>query len=150
AHADETALPALLDGLESALAQLREALTLDAAIPLAAPVEGYAVALTARGQQLGTLAVGRTVDDWQRTEEVAVVEDVARRAALAIDNARIHAERRTVSQALQRSLLPPELPKVEGVEFGAEYVPTGEGVDVGGDFYDVITLSDRRWIVVVG
>ncbi len=79
-----------------------------------------------------------------------MVEDVARRAALAIDNARIHAERRTVARALQRSLLPPRLPKVEGIEFGAEYVPTGEAVDVGGDFYDVVPLSDRRWLVVVG
>jgi serine phosphatase RsbU (regulator of sigma subunit) len=99
---------------------------------------------------LGTLTIGRDHDTWQRTEEVAVVEDVARRAALAIDNARIHAERRTIARTLQRSLLPPRLPKVEGIEFGAEYVPTGEAVDVGGDFYDVVRLSERRWLVVVG
>ena len=65
-------------------------------------------------------------------------------------NARIHAERRTVAEALQRSLLPPALPRVAGIEFGAEYVPTGEGVDVGGDFYDVMALADGAWLVVVG
>jgi sigma-B regulation protein RsbU (phosphoserine phosphatase) len=122
----------------------------DSVVALNAPVEGYAIALIARAQQLGTLSVGRDHDTWQRTEEVAVVEDVARRAALAIDNAKIHAERRTIARALQRSLLPPQLPTVEGIEFGAEYVPTGEGVDVGGDFYDVVSLSDQRWLVVVG
>jgi sigma-B regulation protein RsbU (phosphoserine phosphatase) len=150
AHADEARLSELLDGLVLVEPQLKEAMGSDAVVPIAAPVEGYVVALIARGQQLGTLTVGRGRDTWQRTEEVAVVEDVARRAALAIDNARIHAERRTIAQTLQRSLLPPQLPKVDGVEFGAEYVPTREGVDVGGDFYDVLPLSDRRWLVVVG
>jgi len=150
AHADETQLPDLLDNLAQAAPQLKEAMSTDAVVPLTAPVEGYVVALIARGQQLGTLTVGRDHESWQHTEEVAVVEDVARRAALAIDNARIHAERRTIARTLQRSLLPPQLPKVVGVEFGAEYVPTGEGVDVGGDFYDVVALSERRWLVVVG
>ena len=150
AHADEAALPELLGALDAALPQLTEALQMDAAVPVAAPVEGYAVALTARGQHLGTLTVGRGSDHRQGTEELAVVEDVARRSALAIDNARIHAERRSIAEALQRSLLPPRLPEVAGIDFGAEYVPTGEGVDVGGDFYDVVGLPDGRWLVVVG
>jgi serine phosphatase RsbU (regulator of sigma subunit) len=149
-HADEGLMPELIDALAEAQSTLTEALAVDAVVPLAAPVEGYVVSLIARGQQLGTLSVGRGLEHWQNTEEVAVVEDVARRAALAIDNARIHAERRSIAQMLQRSLLPPQLPKVDGVDFGAEYVPAGEGVDVGGDFYDVVALSDRRWLVVVG
>lgn len=149
-HADERELPALLKTLDAALPQLREARQTDVVVPLAAPVEGYAVGLVARGQQLGVLSVGRNADHWQGPEEVAVVEDVARRAALAVDNARIHAERRAVAQALQRSLLPPRLPEVAGIDFGAEYVPTGGGVDVGGDFYDVFALPDNGWLVVVG
>ncbi|MER7273687.1 SpoIIE family protein phosphatase [Dactylosporangium sp. NPDC000244] len=149
-HADESQVAGLLDALAQAAPQLKEAMGTDAVVPLGAPLEGYIVALIARNQHLGTLVVGGKGDTWQRAEEVAVVEDVARRAALAIDNANIHAERRRVAQTLQRSLLPPQLPKAEGVEFGAEYVPTGEGVDVGGDFYDVVSLSARRWMVVVG
>ncbi|WP_433612248.1 SpoIIE family protein phosphatase [Dactylosporangium sp. CA-139114] len=149
-HADESQVAGLLDALAQAAPQLKEAMATDAVVPLGAPLEGYIVALIARNQHLGTLAVGGKGDTWQRAEEVAVVEDVARRAALAIDNANIHAERRRVAQTLQRSLLPPQLPKADGVEFGAEYVPTGEGVDVGGDFYDVVSLSARRWMVVVG
>jgi sigma-B regulation protein RsbU (phosphoserine phosphatase) len=149
-HADESMVGDLLDALAQVTPQLKEAMGTDAVVPLGPPLEGYVVALIARGQHLGTLTVGGNRDTWQRAEEVAVVEDVARRAALAIDNANIHAERRSVAQALQRSLLPPQLPKAEGVEFGAEYVPTGEGVEVGGDFYDVVPLSARRWLVVVG
>ena len=75
---------------------------------------------------------------------------MARRAALAIENARIHAERGKVAHTLQQSLLPPVLPVVKGIGFAAEYVPTGDAAEVGGDFYDVVPLADDRWLVVVG
>jgi serine phosphatase RsbU (regulator of sigma subunit) len=149
-HADEGVTPDLERLLAEALPQLREAQEIDAVVPLSGPVDGYAAALVARGQHLGILSVGRPSEHRLGAEELAVVEDVARRASLAIDNATIHAERRAVAEALQRSLLPPTLPEVEGIEFGAEYVPTGGGVDVGGDFYDVMALADDTWLVVVG
>jgi phosphoserine phosphatase RsbU/P len=149
-HADETQLPTLRTMLRTAHSQIHEVLRTDGAVALPAPIDGYAVPLTARGKPLGTLTVGRGTTGWPRTEEITVVEDVARRAALAIDNARIHADRRAIAHELQRSLLPPRLPKIDGVEFGAEYVATGEGVDVGGDFYDVLELSDNSWLVIVG
>jgi serine phosphatase RsbU (regulator of sigma subunit) len=150
AHIEETAVSTLLELLEAAQPQLREALALDSAVPLAAPADGSCVALIARGQRIGTLAVGRDVNAWQGSDQIAAIEDIARRAALAIDNNRIYAERRAIAQALQRSLLPPELPKVEGIDLGAEYVPAGEAVDVGGDFYDIVELPDGRWLVVIG
>jgi sigma-B regulation protein RsbU (phosphoserine phosphatase) len=149
-HADEGVTTNLEDMLGTALPQLREALEIDAVVPLSGPVDGYACGLVARGQRLGIMSVGRAGEHRLSPEELAVVEDVARRGAFAIDNARIHAERRAVAEALQRSLLPPALPRVAGIEFGAEYVPTGEGVDVGGDFYDVMALADDAWLVVVG
>lgn len=150
AHVDESATPQLEEVLSQALPQLDEARQVSAAIPLPAPVNGYAVAMSARGQSIGILSIGHESSHRLDAEELAVIEDVARRAALAIDNARIHAERRRVAEALQRSLLPPKLPQVAGIDFGAEYVPTGEGVDVGGDFYDVVGLDDGRWLVVLG
>jgi sigma-B regulation protein RsbU (phosphoserine phosphatase) len=149
-HADEGAMPELHGLLTDALPQLRESQQMGGPIPLPAPLDGYAVTMSARGQQLGVLSVGHSGRHRLDPEELAIIEDVARRAALAIDNARIHAERRRVAEALQRSLLPPALPQVKGIDFGAEYVPTGEGVDVGGDFYDVVGLDDGRWLVVVG
>ncbi|WP_091337299.1 SpoIIE family protein phosphatase [Micromonospora rhizosphaerae] len=154
-HADESKLPALHKvlqetGPESIQARLREASRNATQVPLGAPMEGFAVPLIARGQRLGTLAVGRHQRHRHDPDEVSVLEDVARRAALAIENARIHAERRRVAQTLQQSLLPPVLPVVSGIGFAAEYVPTGGDADVGGDFYDVVPLPDGRWLVVVG
>lgn len=154
-HADESVLPQLHKvlgetGHDSVQARLREATRIGSQVPLSGPMEGFAVPLVARGQRLGTLAVGRHQRHRHDPDEVAVLEDVARRAALAIENARIHAERRRVAQTLQQSLLPPVLPVIEGIGFAAEYVPTGDDAEVGGDFYDVVPLPDGRWLVVIG
>ncbi|MFC0029450.1 SpoIIE family protein phosphatase [Micromonospora chaiyaphumensis] len=154
-HADEAVLPQLHrvlqeTGPDSIQARLRESSRSATQVPLSGPMEGFAVPLIARGQRLGTLAVGRHQRHRHDPDEVSVLEDVARRAALAIENARIHAERRRVAQTLQQSLLPPVLPVVEGIGFAAEYVPTGDDAEVGGDFYDVVPLPDGRWLVVVG
>ncbi|HEV8570291.1 MAG TPA: SpoIIE family protein phosphatase [Actinoplanes sp.] len=152
-HADESALAKLYatlgeSGPDSVLARLEEASRIGTQVMFSTPPEGFALPLVARGQRLGTLAVGRHHKQRHDADEVAVLEDVARRAAIAIDNARIHDERRRVARTLQASLLPPALPHVDGVGFAAEYVPTGS--EVGGDFYDVVPASDDRWIVVVG
>src|SRR5262249_48890683 len=101
-------------------------------------------------QRLGTLAVGRHLNHRQHPEDVALLEDVARRAALALDNARMYSDRRRVAHALQQSLLPPTLPLISGVDLGAEYVPTGDEAEVGGDFYDVVQMPDGRWLMVIG
>ncbi|GAB1688790.1 hypothetical protein KRM28CT15_05930 [Krasilnikovia sp. M28-CT-15] len=152
-HADEAALPALHatlaeEGPDGVLARLEEASKLGTQVMFGTPTEGFVVPLVARGQRLGTLAVGRHPRHRHDADEVAVLEDVARRAALAIDNARIHDERRTVARTLQASLLPPVLPEVAGVGFAAEYVPAGS--EVGGDFYDVVPTGPDSWVVVVG
>ncbi|MEN3610857.1 SpoIIE family protein phosphatase [Plantactinospora sp. ZYX-F-223] len=154
-HADEAVLPQLHkmlkeDGPESVQSRLREASRSQGQVPIGAPMDGFAIPLVARGQRLGTLAVGRHQRHRHDPDEIAVLEDVARRAALAIENARIHDERRKVAHTLQQSLLPPVLPVVEGIGFAAEYVPTGDAAEVGGDFYDVVPLSEDRWLVVVG
>ncbi|MEU4559152.1 SpoIIE family protein phosphatase [Actinoplanes sp. NPDC023936] len=152
-HAEESQLAQLHSSLaetgpESILARLEEASRLGTQVMFGTPSEGYAVPLVARGTRLGTLAVGRHPKHRHDADEVAVLEDVARRAALAIDNARIHDERRSVARTLQASLLPPALPHVEGIGFAAEYVPTGS--EVGGDFYDVVPFGTDQYLVVVG
>ncbi|MFY1688587.1 SpoIIE family protein phosphatase [Plantactinospora sp. WMMB782] len=154
-HADEAVLPQLHkmlsdDGPESVQSRLREASRSQGQVPIGPPLDGFAIPLVARGQRLGTLAVGRHQRHRHDPDEIAVLEDVARRAALAIENARIHDERRKVAHTLQQSLLPPVLPVVDGIGFAAEYVPTGDAAEVGGDFYDVVPLADDRWLVVVG
>lgn len=103
---------------------------------------GYVVPLIARGRAIGALALGREWSSVTRPEQVHLLADLAPRAALAIDNARLYAERTATSRALQRSLLPPELPRLVGVDIGVAYEAAGSN-DVGGDFYDVFPLPDN-------
>ena len=104
--------------------------------------------LRARGRTLGVMALGFAEVVGQ--DHVELFEDLARRAALAIDNARLYEERANVARTLQRSLLPPVLPDVPGVELAARYVAAGEGNEVGGDFYDCFRTGDGEWAVVIG
>jgi serine phosphatase RsbU (regulator of sigma subunit) len=111
--------------------------------------------LTARGRGLGAVVIGRPREDrrWQDPpprESLELAEDLARRAALALDNARLYERQRMTSQALQHSLLPPELPEIPRTELAAEYEAAGETNDVGGDFYDVIVVGEGRWRFAIG
>ncbi len=109
------------------------------------------VPLRARGRALGVLAAG--FDDLSGSSDedaLALFEDLARRAALAIDNARLYAERDQVARTLQRSLLPGALPEIPGVELAGRYVAAGEGNEVGGDFYDCFATGSGDWALVIG
>lgn len=81
--------------------------------------------------------------------DLALAEILGRRAALALDNARLYQERSQLARSLQRSLLPTSLPTVPGIEVAARYRPAPEG-EVGGDFYDVFEVGDGRWALVIG
>jgi phosphoserine phosphatase RsbU/P len=109
-----------------------------------------AVPLVARRRLLGGLLVARPSGSTYSAEDVALLLDLGRRAALAVDNARLYEERTGIAQALQASLLPAELPQAREVQFGARYHPAGEGNEVGGDFYDVFTLPDGGWGIAIG
>ena len=106
--------------------------------------------LRAQSRVVGTLTLaagpGRRIDD----ADLQLAVQLAVRAAIAIENARLFAERSRVARSLQASLLPPGLPAIPGLELGACYAPAGEGVEVGGDFYDAFALPGGRWLLVVG
>jgi sigma-B regulation protein RsbU (phosphoserine phosphatase) len=112
--------------------------------------EVIAVTLSARRRILGVLLVAQPVSSRHTPEDISVLLGLARRAALAVDGARLYEERTAIAKALQSSLLPPELPSVPWLELGARYVAAGEGNDVGGDFYDVFPLPDGGWAVAIG
>ena len=122
------------------------------ALATAAAVGGETVVLplVARNRVIGMLTLGRPTDERFRQEILELAEDLSRRAALALDNARLYSERTAISQALQRSLLPPELPNVPGVEVEVIYRAAGEGNEVGGDFYDVFPIREGIWGFAIG
>ena len=108
--------------------------------------------LIAGGHALGVLSV--TTVAGGSTPLVAAdreqLEELAGRLALAIDGARLLRQQTEIAHTLQRSLLPSSLPQVPNAEVAVRYLPGAEGVDVGGDFYDVIPLPSGRVGLVVG
>jgi PAS domain S-box-containing protein len=107
--------------------------------------------LRARGRTLGAISFvfaesGRSYGE----ADLVLAEDLASRAALALDNARLYRERDDIARTLQEGLLPGPFPEVPGVELAARYQAAGEGIDVGGDFYDAFDTEDGAWALVVG
>jgi PAS domain S-box-containing protein len=109
------------------------------------------VPIQIRGRVFGamTFANGESTHSYDG-EDVSLVQELARRAAIAIDNSRVHAELRDTARTLQESLLPPHLPPIDGIELAARFRPAGAGMQVGGDFYDIFDTSDSQWGIAVG
>ncbi|MFE9999242.1 SpoIIE family protein phosphatase [Streptomyces avermitilis] len=112
--------------------------------------ETVVLPLVARNRVIGMLTLGKPSDEHFRQEILELAEDLSRRAALALDNARLYSERTAISQSLQRSLLPPDLPHIEGVEVEVIYRAAGEGNEVGGDFYDLFPIRDGAYGFAIG
>ncbi len=106
--------------------------------------------LYARGRMLGALAFGNRPGRTFRDPDIDLAQAVARRAAVIVDNARLFNEQSAVARALQDSLLPARLPDIPGIELGARYRAAGQGMDVGGDFYDAFQADANWWIIAVG
>jgi PAS domain S-box-containing protein len=107
--------------------------------------------LRARGRILGAVTFvaaesGRTLT----REDVDLVEELARRAGLSVDNARLYTERSAIAHTLQSELLPARLPVIAGVRVAVRYRAAGELNEVGGDFYDVFARGDGSWAFVIG
>jgi serine phosphatase RsbU (regulator of sigma subunit) len=95
---------------------------------------------------LGAAALtARLIQERRDAEHLAGELEVAVR-----ENQELYAEQRTIAQTLQHALLPAELPHLDGIETSARYEPGEEGVEIGGDWYDVIPLDDHRLLTVVG
>ncbi|MDQ1696873.1 MAG: hypothetical protein QOJ03_2226, partial [Frankiaceae bacterium] len=116
------------------------------------PRSNILLPLIAGGHALGVLSVTTVVGGREPLGEADrdQMEELAGRLALAIDSARLLRQQTEIAHTLQRSLLPSSLPQVPGAEVAVRYLPGAEGVDVGGDFYDVILLPSGRIGLVVG
>ncbi|WP_394303152.1 PP2C family protein-serine/threonine phosphatase [Sphaerimonospora cavernae] len=143
-HADETQIDGLRERLADAQMPSEDG-------PVVLHVDGWqslAFPLTARGRQLGVMCLGR--HDRFPDEAMQLAEDLSRRAALAMDNARLYAQQAAANRALQRSLLPPDEPTTPGLDFHVIYEPAGETNEVGGDFYDLFPVSEGVWRFAIG
>lgn len=105
------------------------------------------VPLTARGRILGVLTLSR--DEPYDDADAGHALDLARRAALAVDNATRYAFERDLAVTLQRSLLPRALDQPEAMTAAARYLPGAHGTQVGGDWYDLLQV-DGKVVLVVG
>ncbi len=116
-----------------------------------APRAIVTVPLHSRGKAQGALVAyyaenGRELD----SEDVALLADIGRHASVALENADVFERERRMSETLQDSLLPPSLPRVEGLSFDAVYLPSATEAQVGGDWYDAFQLEDGTTVVSAG
>jgi PAS domain S-box-containing protein len=109
------------------------------------------VPMTLRDRVLGAITFVSS-ESARRFDEhdLTLAQDLALRAAAAVENARLYEASASIAKTLQSSLLPPVLPDLPGMEIAAAYRPAGAGLEVGGDFYDVFSTADDQWYAVIG
>lgn len=108
------------------------------------------VPMNTGGRRLGTMTFSLSESTRRYGHpDLAIAEELARRAAIAVDNARLYRERSYIARTLQESLLPPELPSVAGIEIASRFRAAGEATEVGGDFYDMFDTT-HGWGIVMG
>jgi PAS domain-containing protein len=107
------------------------------------------VPMTAAGRVLGTIVLSASSRRYDALD-ARVAEDFAVRAGAAVANARLYRAASEIAAALQTSLLPPVLPDIPGAQLAAAYHPGRQGLEVGGDFYDVFSTADGQWYLVIG
>lgn len=122
-----------------------------AALRRLAPHSLIVVPVAAGGRVLGSLTLMYSRPGYRYDEQdVLLAQALADRAALAIENARLHTERTHIARTLQHSLLPPGLPTVPGIDVAASYRAAGGENEVGGDFYDIYESEPGVFTLFVG
>ena len=103
------------------------------------------------GRVAGVFLLGRErVNAPFTLDDLAIVEDVARRTTAYLQNARLFEREHSIASALQNSLLPKALPELEPLRIASRYVAGADGMNVGGDWYDVIEVSERSIVITIG
>jgi len=130
---------------------LEEPLLVSNGAPAGAGAAGLRAPLRGRGgEPLGQIHLaGKRAGAFTDNDEAILVQ-LAEMASVAIENARLYEREHAIAQTLQRSFLPARLPTVPGADVASRYRPAGEGIEVGGDFYDVFHVDGDRWALVIG
>lgn len=116
------------------------------------PTSAIIVPLVHRDRVAGAFTFGTVRASGRRLgpDDKDLAEQLARRSALAVENAILFARQRDTAEVLQHALLPEDLPDMPGLSAAARYVAGGPGVEVGGDWYDALTLQDGSIALVMG
>ncbi|MBE4737437.1 MULTISPECIES: PP2C family protein-serine/threonine phosphatase [Streptomyces] len=107
------------------------------------------VPLVTRGAPLGVLTLSPPDDERWDADDVFMLIELARRAGVALENARRFEHNRDIAETLQRALLT-ELPTTPGLRLAARYLPATRGLNIGGDWYDAFRQPDGSLITVIG
>ncbi|MEU4046427.1 SpoIIE family protein phosphatase [Streptomyces antibioticus] len=106
--------------------------------------------LLSSGRPLGGLLLAYNHPRLFTAAERSILTPLAGLVAQALDRARLYDAKHGLAHALQQTLLPQALPSVTGLEVAARYLPAGHGMNIGGDFYDLIRLTDTTAAAVIG
>src|SRR3954453_23645689 len=106
--------------------------------------------LTGRGKELGVLEVVDVPDREFTARDEAILTQLAQLASVAISNAQLYERERTIARTLQRSLRPGALPPVPGLSAAVRFRPAGEGIELGGDFYDLYEAGGGAYAALIG
>src|SRR4051812_40609661 len=106
--------------------------------------------LSDRGKELGLLEVIDRPEREFTARDHAIVTQLAQLASVAISNAQLYERERTIARTLQRSLRPGGLPSVPGLSAAVRFHPAGEGVELGGDFYDLYEAGGGAYAALIG
>ncbi|HYC82144.1 MAG TPA: GAF domain-containing SpoIIE family protein phosphatase, partial [Solirubrobacterales bacterium] len=107
------------------------------------------VPLIARGRKLGAVSFLHASRDLRYDDgDLTFLGELGDRAAMALDNARLYSERTRISESLQRGLRPPRPAPVPGLAIEVVFEAAGEGIEVGGDLYDVLPTENGCWVLI--
>ncbi len=131
--------------VEETLASGKTEFASDSGSSITVPIAG-----TAAPAVLGALSIVAGGARRFTLDDIAVAEDLGRRAGMYLSNARLFERERDIARTLQTSLLPAEVPKLDGIEIAAQVIAGAEGLEVGGDWYDVVPLARGRVAFAIG
>jgi hypothetical protein len=106
--------------------------------------------LQGRGRELGMIDVTDRSDRAFTPRDEAILTQLAQLSSVAITNAQLYERERTIARTLQRSLRPGALPIVPSLSAAVRFHAAGEGIELGGDFYDLFEASDGGWTALIG
>jgi serine phosphatase RsbU (regulator of sigma subunit) len=108
------------------------------------------VMLRSAGRPLGMLEVSDRLEREFTPRDEAILAQLGQLASVAIAKSQAYTRERHIAHVLQRSLLPPSLPSVRGLTAAVRFIAAGEGIEVGGDFYDFFRARDDGIAALIG